>query len=90
MSTRTTVAALALTIATFGAGAQASDAAAGKALADERCASCHEAADWQGETAENIAAMTKDIVAGTTKHKEKLKLTDAEIKAIAAYWSGAK
>jgi mono/diheme cytochrome c family protein len=90
MRTFTSVAAIALMTAGIAAGAQASDAATGKAVADAQCADCHEAADWQGESAANIEAMTKDIVAGTAKPQTKLKLTDAEIKAVAAYWSGAK
>jgi mono/diheme cytochrome c family protein len=75
----------------FAASSQGADAAAGKALVDAQCADCHEPADWKDEQPEALAALTKDIVSGKTKHKTKLKLSDAEIADIAAYWgTGSK
>jgi cytochrome c553 len=69
-------------------GALAADGAAGKAKVDATCSMCHEKADWAEETAPALEGMIKSIVAGKTKHKETLKLTDQEIANIAAYWAG--
>jgi cytochrome c553 len=80
---------LGLLLVAYAAGSLGADAAAGKALTEKTCAECHEPADWQGESADSLQAMIKDVVAGTTKHKVTLKLSDAEIADIAAYWSAA-
>ncbi|HET7204611.1 MAG TPA: c-type cytochrome [Steroidobacteraceae bacterium] len=71
-------------LAGFGSTAYA-DAAAGKATFTKICAECHEAGDFDGEDPKEVAATIKSIVAGTTKHKEKLALTDQEISDVAAY-----
>lgn len=68
----------------FGSTAYA-DAAAGKATFTKVCAECHEVGDFDGEDPKEVAATIKSIVAGTTKHKEALKLTDQEISDVAAY-----
>ena len=68
----------------FGSTAYA-DAAAGKATFTNICAECHEAGDFDGEDPKEVAATIKSIVAGTTKHKEKLTLTDQQISDVAAF-----
>lgn len=68
----------------FGSTAYA-DAAAGKATFTNVCAECHEAGDFDGEDPKEVATTIKSIVAGTTKHKKALKLTDQEIADVAAY-----
>jgi mono/diheme cytochrome c family protein len=85
---------LALAVATFaiaGFSTTASaDAAAGKAKFTAACADCHEVADFEGESAAALTGTMKKIVAGTQKHKEALKLTDAEIADLAAYMAAGK
>jgi mono/diheme cytochrome c family protein len=76
----------ALSVAACGAAA-AGDAAMGKAKSDAVCSECHEKADWAGEDAASLEAKIASVVAGKTKHKKKLSLTDEEIKGIAAYWA---
>jgi mono/diheme cytochrome c family protein len=72
------------------AGAASADAAAGKAKFDAACGECHEAADFEGEDAAALSASMKKIVAGQMKHKQALKLSDAEIADLAAYMSAGK
>lgn len=76
-------------IAGFSTTASA-DAAAGKAKFTAACADCHEVADFEGESAAALTGTMKKIVAGTQKHKEALKLTDAEIADLAAYMAAGK
>ncbi len=64
----------------------AADVAAGKAAAQAKCVECHEADDWEGESAASLEALIADIVAGKVKHKKKIELSPAEIANIAAYW----
>lgn len=64
----------------------AADVAAGKAAAQAKCLECHEADDWEGESAASLEALIADIVAGKVKHKKKIELSPAEIANIAAYW----
>ncbi len=68
--------------------AVAADAAAGKSVANAKCVQCHEADDWEGESAASLESLIRDIVAGKVKHKNKLELTPAQIADIAAYWGG--
>ena len=86
------LAVLAATVVFAGWGGVAhADAAAGKATFTKVCAECHEVGDFEGEDAKEVAGTIKSIVAGTTKHKEPLKLTDAQIADVAAYMaSGGK
>lgn len=70
-------------------GANAGDVGAGKSAANAKCVQCHEADDWEGESAASLEGIIRDIVAGKVKHKEKLDLTPAEISDIAAYWGAA-
>lgn len=71
--------------------ASSADAGAGKAVAQAKCAACHEPADWDGETAASLQSLIKDVVTGRVKHsKTKVELSDADIANIAAYWSSAK
>lgn len=64
----------------------AADPAAGKAIVDKNCSKCHVKADRKGQDAAALEAAIKNVVAGKTKHKKKLTLTDAEIADLAAYW----
>lgn len=73
----------------FGSAAFA-DAAAGKATFTEVCSECHEVADFEGESAADIQATIKKIVGGTMKHKQAIKLTDAQIADVAAYMAAGK
>jgi mono/diheme cytochrome c family protein len=78
-----TIAALLLPL---GFDAQAADVAAGKSAAQAKCVQCHEADDWEGESAASLESLIRDIVAGKVKHKGRLDLTPEEIANIAAYW----
>jgi mono/diheme cytochrome c family protein len=78
-----------LALAGFSSIASA-DAAAGKAKFTATCAECHEVADFEGEDAAALADTMKKIVAGQAKHKNALKLTDAEITSLAAYMAAGK
>lgn len=62
------------------------DVQAGKAAAQSKCIQCHEADDWEGESAASLESLIRDIVAGKVKHKGALQLSAAEISDIAAYW----
>ena len=66
--------------------AVAADPAAGKSIVDKNCSKCHVKADRKGQDAAALESRIKDVVAGKTKHKKKLSLTDAEVANIAAYW----
>lgn len=87
MRVRFTSMTIAVLLAAYAGGSYGADAAKGKALAEEKCAECHEAADWEGESADALTAMTKDIKAGKVKHKTKIALSDEEIASIATYWA---
>jgi mono/diheme cytochrome c family protein len=78
-----------LALAGFSSIASA-DAAAGKAKFTAACAECHEAGDFEGEDAKALADTMKKIVAGQAKHKNALKLTDAEIADLAAFMAAGK
>jgi mono/diheme cytochrome c family protein len=64
----------------------AADVQSGKAAAQAKCIECHEADDWEGESAPSLESLIRDIVAGKVKHKRPLQLSPAEIADIAAYW----
>ena len=72
-----------------GLEARAGDAQAGKAVAQARCAECHDAGDWEGEDAALLEGIMRDIVAGKVRHRTPMKLTPTEIANIAAYWGAA-
>lgn len=78
---------LVVSVATGGVALAGGDTAAGKAKHDETCGECHEKADWAGKDAAALEAQIKDVVSGKTKHKKKIKLTEADIANVAAYWS---
>lgn len=67
--------------------ALAGDTAAGKAIYDEICSECHEPDDFEGESAADIKEWIGEILAGETKHKKKLELTDEQVDAIAAFYA---
>lgn len=75
------VALAALPAAVWGA-----DVSAGKAASQAKCAECHEADDWEGESAASLESLISDIVAGKIKHKRPVQLSPTEIADIAAYW----
>ena len=66
------------------------DAAAGKAKFEAQCAECHEAGDFEGTAAKEIGETLTHMAAGHVKHKTPIKLSAAEIAAVAAYLSGGK
>lgn len=66
--------------------ALAADVQAGKAASQAKCVECHDADDWEGESAASLESLIRDIVAGKVKHKGSLQLSPAEIADIAAYW----
>ena len=68
----------------------AADVGAGRTAANAKCVECHEADDWEGDSAASLESLIRDIVAGKVKHKRKLELTPAEIANIAAYWGAGK
>ena len=71
--------------------AQAADPAAGKALAQARCAACHVPADWRGETETSLQSLLRDVVSGKVKHhKAKVELSETDIANVAAYWVAGK
>lgn len=75
---------------TLVSAARAADVAAGRTAANAKCLECHEADDWEGESAASLESLIRDIVAGKVKHKRKLELTPPEIANIAAYWGAGK
>jgi mono/diheme cytochrome c family protein len=83
------IAVMAFGVAGYGSAASA-DAAAGKKTFDDVCAECHETADFEGESAKDVAATIDQIVAGKQKHKEKLTLTAQQAADVAAYMTGGK
>ena len=70
--------------------AVAADVAAGRVVAQAKCSQCHEADDWEGESAASLESLIRDIVAGKVKHKGNLDLASADIANIAAYWGAGK
>jgi len=69
----------------------AADAAAGKTVAQAKCAACHQPVDWKGETDASLQSLLRDVVSGKVKHrKAKVELSDDDIANIAAYWLAPK
>lgn len=79
-----------MALCTLTVTAGAADVGAGRIAANAKCVECHEADDWEGESAASLDSIIRDIVAGKVKHKRKLELTPAEIANIAAYWGAGK
>ena len=65
------------------------ETAAGKGVAETKCGSCHDATDWDGETAASLETLIRDVVKGAVSHKQKITLSDDEVKEIAAYWAAS-
>ena len=61
--------------------------AAGKAAAQAKCAQCHDAGDWEGESAASLESLIRDVARGAVSHKVKIQVTDAEVKDIAMFWA---
>lgn len=85
LSAGTALAALGLLTLSLPPSAAAADVQAGK-VAAQKCIACHEADDWEGESAASLESLIRDIVDGKVKHKQPLQLTPAEVADIAAYW----
>jgi cytochrome c553 len=69
----------------------AGDAAAGKAVAQAKCAGCHQPADWKGETEASLQSLLRDVASGKVRHnKAKVELSDADIANVATYWLTTK
>ena len=80
-----------MALASYVPTVHAADAAAGKAVAQVKCANCHEPADWQGETQQTLQSLIRDVVSGKVKHsKVKVELNENEIANITAYWLSGK
>jgi len=80
----------AVVLSSMSLNAVAADVAAGRSVAQAKCSQCHEADDWEGESAASLESLIRDIVAGKVKHKGKLELSSADIANIAAYWGAGK
>lgn len=80
------LAALGLSSLSVPLAAGAADVQAGKSASQAKCIQCHEADDWEGESATSLESLIRDIVAGKVKHKQPLQLSPAEVADIAAYW----
>jgi mono/diheme cytochrome c family protein len=77
-------------IAISATSANAADIATGRLTAQAKCSECHEADDWDGESAASLESLIRDIVDGKVKHKRKFELTAPEIANVAAYWAAGK
>ncbi|MTJ79418.1 MAG: cytochrome c [Telmatospirillum sp.] len=78
----------AVTVAT--GAAFAADPAEGKATYEQRCASCHEMADWKAKSVQDITDGVLGVATGKTTHKKPVKLTDAQAADVAAYLVSTK
>ena len=77
---------LVVSIAAAGfAGYGSAALADGKATFTDACAECHEPADFEGESAAELTATIKKIVAKQMKHKQALTLTDQQAAEVAAF-----
>lgn len=63
--------------------------AAGKGVAQAKCGSCHDATDWDGETPASLESLIRDVAKGAVSHKQKITVSDDEVKEIAAYWAAS-
>ena len=90
MNHRGMLAIVVVSMSSWMSNANAADIAAGRATAQAKCSQCHEADDWDGESAASLESLIRDIVGGKVKHKGKLELTPDEIANIAAYWGAGK
>jgi mono/diheme cytochrome c family protein len=70
--------------------APAGDAKKGQAAFEAQCAECHEAGDLKGAAGKAFADKTAAIVAGTAKHKPKLKISAAEAADVTAWLATLK
>jgi cytochrome c553 len=70
--------------------AEAADVAAGRTVANAKCVACHDADDWDGESAASLQSLISDIVAGKVKHKQKIELSSTDIANVATYWAQGK
>jgi mono/diheme cytochrome c family protein len=82
------IALLSLPIAFWSLGANAGDAAAGKAVFDSDCAECHYEDDFEGESEADILSAIKGAVEDH-KGDHLKKLDAAQMGNIAAFWASA-
>lgn len=60
----------------------------GEALYVEECSNCHFEDDFSGESAEAIAGMINDIMAGKTEHRTEITgLSEDQVKKLAEYFA---
>lgn len=69
------------------AAANAADIAAGAAIVKHICSACHVPSNWKGKSPAQIDALIHKVVARKVMHPRKLKLTDAQMADVAAYWA---
>ena len=69
--------------------ASAGDAAAGKAVFDEKCAECHYADDFTGESESDIAGFMAEARSGAIDHESETvkEISDADAANIVAFWA---
>lgn len=86
-----TIALFAVPLFAFSGAALAGDAAAGEAKANElMCMDCHAGEDFEGMSADEIAAALQAAVAGEGSHPPGLEdVTEADIPDLAAYFYAA-
>lgn len=80
-----TIALATLPLALLSTAALAGDPAAGAAKA-ESCLDCHEPADFEGMSAEDLVTSIKGVVAGEVKHPG-IELAEGDIDDVAAYFA---
>ena len=69
--------------------ASAGDAAAGKAVFEEKCAECHYADDFSGESESDIAGFVAEARSGAIDHESETvkEISDADAANIVAFWA---
>ncbi len=69
--------------------AHAGDAAAGKTVFDAKCAECHYADDFAGESESVIAGLVAEARSGAFEHEDPsvTEISDADVANIVAYWA---
>ncbi|MGI9264848.1 MAG: c-type cytochrome [Gammaproteobacteria bacterium] len=69
--------------------ATAGDAAAGKAVFDAKCAECHYADDFSGESESDIAGFMAEARSGAIDHESETvkEISDADAANIVTFWA---
>jgi cytochrome c553 len=89
IQTHTALTAIALSFFVCAGSALGAEISAGKGVAQAKCGSCHDATDWDGETTASLESLIRDVAKGTVSHKQKIVVSDDEVKEIAAYWAAS-